>query len=68
MMGSTAFYQTNNDEYENIQASLLSALTVEMGIAGEHMTAAQLDEYLLSARVFHVGVPIKGLPVNRFKY
>ncbi|HEY8916340.1 MAG TPA: SMP-30/gluconolactonase/LRE family protein [Chitinophaga sp.] len=36
--------------------------------AREHMTAAQLDEYPLSGSVFHVRLPIKGLPANYFKY
>lgn len=36
--------------------------------AREHMAAAQLDEYPLSGSVFHVRLPIKGLPANYFKY
>lgn len=36
--------------------------------AREHMTAAQIAEYPLSGSVFHVRLPIKGLPANYFKY
>jgi len=36
--------------------------------AREHMTEAQIAEYPLSGSVFHVRLPIKGLPANYFKY
>ncbi|PSL47778.1 sugar lactone lactonase YvrE [Chitinophaga niastensis] len=36
--------------------------------AQEHMIDAQLDQFPLSGSVFHVKLPVKGLPVNHFKY
>ena len=36
--------------------------------AREHMTAEQVAEYPLSGSVFHVKLPVKGLPANYFKY
>ena len=36
--------------------------------AREHLTNSQLNEYPLSGSVFHVRLPVKGLPANYFKY
>ncbi|SEW54432.1 SMP-30/gluconolactonase/LRE family protein [Chitinophaga arvensicola] len=36
--------------------------------AREHLTEEQIAEYPLSGSVFHVRLPIKGLPANYFKY
>ena len=36
--------------------------------AREHMTAAEIAKYPLSGSVFHVRLPVKGMPVNYFKY
>lgn len=36
--------------------------------AREHMTEEQIAEYPLSGSVFHVKLPVKGLPANYFKY
>ncbi|MBS0026957.1 SMP-30/gluconolactonase/LRE family protein [Chitinophaga sp. 22321] len=36
--------------------------------AREHMTAAEIAQYPLSGSVFHVKLPVKGLPANYFKY
>ncbi|MGO4288500.1 SMP-30/gluconolactonase/LRE family protein [Chitinophaga sp. RAB17] len=36
--------------------------------AREHMTEDQIKEYPLSGSVFHVRLPVKGLPANYFKY
>jgi len=36
--------------------------------AREHMTAAEIAQYPLSGSVFHVKLPIKGLPANYFRY
>lgn len=36
--------------------------------AREHMSAAEISEFPLSGSVFHVKLPVKGLPANYFKY
>lgn len=36
--------------------------------AREHMSAAEIAKYPLSGSVFHVRLPVKGMPVNYFKY
>jgi sugar lactone lactonase YvrE len=36
--------------------------------AREHMTAEQIAQYPLSGSVFHVKLPVKGLPANYFRY